>query len=414
MYVSGMSGNEIFCLGLKGLEPGELVVGNSVVSLGVVGGLGATITGVTGGEITALTSLISEGRHRAIERMTAEAAKHDAVGVTAVISELRTLSGYMEFLAQGTAVTGKSPSEAMFSTAASGMEAYCHLDAGYRPRKFVMGNVAYALGLGQGLTGSLRTLARGEVTEFSTMYNHIRHLALQRLQREAFEVGANAVVDIRVKLLPFGVATELLMTGTASFHPRFGTPSRPEDVVTSELTGEELWNLATLGLAPSQLVMATSIVSLGVVGGIGSALKGMTRGEIPELTQLVYEARANCVEILRSEARRAGADRVVGNRLMIREVQNGLIEVVALGTAMRRLDAIAPETATLPPQAIIVDAASAELDGPLQGAGNVEAVARARAQAAPGQLQGCLVLLILLSIFACMFGIAIVNAAVSH
>ena len=31
--MTGLSGNEIYCLHLKGLSPGELVVGNSVYSL---------------------------------------------------------------------------------------------------------------------------------------------------------------------------------------------------------------------------------------------------------------------------------------------------------------------------------------------------------------------------------------------
>ena len=48
-----------------------------------------------------------------------------------------------------------------FSSAASGIGLYCQIDAGYHPRKFVMGNIAYALGVGRGLMGSFRTLARG-------------------------------------------------------------------------------------------------------------------------------------------------------------------------------------------------------------------------------------------------------------
>ncbi|MCA9495003.1 MAG: hypothetical protein KC621_33980, partial [Myxococcales bacterium] len=61
MFVSGMSGNEIWCLHQKGYRPGELVVGNSVVSLGFVGGLAAGVRGLSGGELKNVTSLISEG-----------------------------------------------------------------------------------------------------------------------------------------------------------------------------------------------------------------------------------------------------------------------------------------------------------------------------------------------------------------
>ncbi|MEK0426025.1 MAG: hypothetical protein RJB11_2116, partial [Planctomycetota bacterium] len=36
--MTGLSGNEIYCLSLKGYTPGDLVVGNSVFSMGFLGG----------------------------------------------------------------------------------------------------------------------------------------------------------------------------------------------------------------------------------------------------------------------------------------------------------------------------------------------------------------------------------------
>jgi uncharacterized protein YbjQ (UPF0145 family) len=364
MIVSGMSGNEVFCLAEKGFTPGELTVGNSVRSLGVVGGIGAWGRGITGGEVESVTALISEGRHEAIRRMEKEAGKHGAAGVTSVVSELRSLAGYTEFLSQGTAIHGASPTGKFFSCASSGMELYCHLDAGYHPIRFAMGNVAYALGIGRGIGGSFRTMVRGEVHEFSQMYNHIRHLALQRLRMEAAELGANAVVDVKLRLLPYGPgAVELLMTGTACFHPALSRGPVSEDQVrTSELTGEELWNLAHLGLVPRELVMATSVYSLGVAGGIGTMFKGMTRGELPELTSLIYAARENCLAVVRKEAERVGAERVIGNKLSIRELGPGLIEVVAVGTAVVRAPEMKPASPTLIPQAIIVERDGEESD----------------------------------------------------
>jgi hypothetical protein len=38
--VTGLSGNEIYCLALKHYAAGEIVVGNSVNSMGFLGGLG--------------------------------------------------------------------------------------------------------------------------------------------------------------------------------------------------------------------------------------------------------------------------------------------------------------------------------------------------------------------------------------
>lgn len=403
MIVSGMSGNEAFCLDQKGYSPGEIVVGNSVCSLGVLGGLGAFGRGLAGGEIANVTTLISEGRHRAIERMEAEAARLGAQGVTSVVSDLRTLSGYMEFLSQGSAIHGPALGARPFSTSASGMELYCQTDAGYTPIRFAMGNVAFALGIGRGVLGSVRRIARGEVTEFSQMYNHIRHLALERIRAEAAGVGANAVVDIRVRMLPWGPGSvELLMTGTASHHAQLQANPRPDQVVTSELTGEELWNLAAMGLAPVQLVMATSVYSLGVVGGIGSAFQGLARGELPELTKLVYEARERCLDLLRQEAERFGADQVVGNKLAIRELAPGLLEIMALGTAVRRVEGMRPASPALIPQAIIVDRDSTQETGVSRADEGASALAGQQLQrlgAARGQAGGCLALIMVMLFF---------------
>ena len=89
MIISGLSGNEIYCLAKKGFAPGRIVVGNSVYSLGAVRGLTSGIRTLTGGEIHSLTELISDGRHAAIQRLEKEATDHQASGVTGVTSELK-------------------------------------------------------------------------------------------------------------------------------------------------------------------------------------------------------------------------------------------------------------------------------------------------------------------------------------
>jgi hypothetical protein len=48
--VTGLSGNEIYCLALKNYTTGELVVGNSVNSMGFLGGMAAGFKGMAGGE----------------------------------------------------------------------------------------------------------------------------------------------------------------------------------------------------------------------------------------------------------------------------------------------------------------------------------------------------------------------------
>jgi uncharacterized protein YbjQ (UPF0145 family) len=353
MIISGLSGNEIFCLAQKGWSPGGLVIGNSVQSLGFAGGIASGLRTLAGGEITNLTSLISEGRHAAINRLEEEAQEHGAHGVTGVTSELRRLTNLNEFIAIGSAVTSNGHKGPFFTTACSGQDLYCQIDAGFEPRHFVLGNVAYALGVSRGIFGFLRTMAGGEVKEFSDMYNHTRHLALERLELEARERGANAVVDIQTRIIPIGTgAREMLMVGTASHHKMLGDPNRP---ATSELTGEELWNLTRLGYAPLRLLLGTSVYSLGVGQGIGAWFQSFSRGEINSVTQLIYEARANALEHIRAEAKSIGADGVIGVKLHIYEMGSSYIEVMAIGTAIKKMAGLGTGSEVLIPQAVIRD-----------------------------------------------------------
>src|SRR6266480_2302801 len=71
--MTGLSGNEMYCLHLKGLRPGDLVIGNSVFSMGVLGGIGAGVNTFLGGEVTQVTGIIHEGRQEAFKRMISEA-----------------------------------------------------------------------------------------------------------------------------------------------------------------------------------------------------------------------------------------------------------------------------------------------------------------------------------------------------
>lgn len=353
MIVSGLSGNEIFALAEKGWAPGSIVVGNSVQSLGFVGGLSSGLKTLAGGEIVNLTQLIIEGRHAAIDRLEKEAQAHGAHGVTGVTSELKTLSGMREFIAIGSSVKGLDYTGPFFTTACTGQDLYCQIDAGYEPRHFVIGNVAYALGVSRGFFGFLKGFAGGEVTQFSQMYNHTRHLALERIEAEARERGANAVVDIHTQIIPIGAgAREMLMVGTASHHPAFGNPERP---VTSELTGEELWNLTKMGYGPMRLLLGTSVYSLGVTGGIGAFFKGLSRGEVSSVTQLIYKARENALSHIESEAKEIGADAVIGTKVFIYEMGGGFVEVLAIGTAVKKMDGLSTKTQALIPQAIIRD-----------------------------------------------------------
>src|SRR5437588_2651921 len=122
MMMTGLSGNEIYCLAQKGWAPGNIVVGNSVYSLGFLGSFSSGLRTLTGGEVENITQLISDGRHAAIKRLEDEAINEGAHGLTGVTSELKSVGGLTEFLAIGSAIKGEQYHGPFFSTACSGQE----------------------------------------------------------------------------------------------------------------------------------------------------------------------------------------------------------------------------------------------------------------------------------------------------
>jgi uncharacterized protein YbjQ (UPF0145 family) len=353
--MTGLSGNEMYCLHLKGMKPGDLVIGNSVFSLGFVGNLASMGQTLFGGEVTQITNVIHDGRQESYRRMATEAQQRGGLGITGVSNELRHFQGNVEFLSVASCVHREdgSPEQLQFSTSADGQELYCQLDAGYMPIKFVFGNVAYSIGLGGGLLGSLKSLARGEIKEFSNAFNLTRHMALTRIVAEARSVGANCVVGIETRIMPFQGVQEMVMFGTASHNPHL-PPECQNNPFTSDLTCEELWNVTNMGYVPMKLVLGTAVYSLGFVGGITAALKSLARGEISELTSLIYEAREHAIGLIADEARAIGADDVVGIETHIHEL-GSLIEFMAIGTAIKKMPGVATVSPALPPQAIMRD-----------------------------------------------------------
>ncbi len=203
-----------------------------------------------------------------------------------------------------------------------------------------------------GIAGTLKTLVRGEIREFSDVFNETRHHALERLTRHARENGANAVVGVRTTVLHFAGFHEMYMTGTAAYHAALGAAAGP---VSSDLTGEELWGMTQLGYAPIKLLISTSVYSLGAVGGLKAAFAGLVRGELSDLTKLVYEAREQVFDRIQREAAQLDAEEVVGIKTYIVELGPSLVEIFAVGTALRQQSGMSVKTPALPPQAIIRD-----------------------------------------------------------
>ena len=352
--VTGLSGNEIYCIDQLGMKAGDLVIGNSVFSMGFIGSIASAARTLAGGEVTQVTSVIHDGRRLSLERLEQEAKQRGGTAVTGVTSELLWHGGNVEFLSVGSSLNHDTEALPEFTTSSGGQELFCQLDAGFQPIHFAFGNVAYSIGISGGLGGFLQSFTRGEVTQYSQVFNKTRHLALERIEEDAKKYGANAVVGIRTSILPLMGATEMLMIGTASKHPALGEEFN-ERPITSHLSCQEMWNLIRLGYMPIRLVLGVSVYSLGITGGIMAAFRGLARGEISELTTLIYDARENAILQIAKEADDCGADEVVGIKTFISQLGSNMIEFMAVGTAVKKMDGIGTKSEQLPPQAFIKD-----------------------------------------------------------
>lgn len=84
----------------------------------------------------------------------------------------------------------------------------------------VKGNTVRARNIGTDIVAGFRSIVGGEVVEYTKMLAQSREQALDRLKSEAFRLGANAVVGLRV-------TTSTVMQGSAEILA-YGTAVRIE------------------------------------------------------------------------------------------------------------------------------------------------------------------------------------------
>lgn len=81
----------------------------------------------------------------------------------------------------------------------------------------VWGLVVRSRGIGGNLVAGLRSLAGGEIKEYTELLEHARQAALDRLKAQAAELGANAVLELRFDSSELGqTMSEIVAYGTAA------------------------------------------------------------------------------------------------------------------------------------------------------------------------------------------------------
>ena len=81
----------------------------------------------------------------------------------------------------------------------------------------VRGIVVRATGIGRGFIGGIKSIAGGNIEEFTVVCEEARREAFNRMVQHAIEIGADAVIGMRYDATEFGQGgtTEVLAYGTA-------------------------------------------------------------------------------------------------------------------------------------------------------------------------------------------------------
>jgi uncharacterized protein YbjQ (UPF0145 family) len=201
IFTSDFSVNEFLLVRKAGFEPIGLCVGTCVYHVGIQYGSWGKNQ-----ELEVLSQAMYHARELAMTRMREEAREMGAdgiVGVQLTVKRLEWSTEVLEFIAIGTGVvhakghTGfKGPNGQPFTSDLSGQDFWTLLHAGYRPLEMVMGSCVYHVAH-QGFFRSLGNVGKNtELTNFSQALYDAREIAMERMQHEATEAGAEGVVGV--------------------------------------------------------------------------------------------------------------------------------------------------------------------------------------------------------------------------
>lgn len=227
--------------------------------------------------------------------------------------------------------------------------ALCH-KLGLRPLSQVMGSSIYQVGY-QGASWPMR-MGGSVITELGVLseaWNEARRLALGRLEQEAREAGADAVVGVQLRTGAHDWAEgaiEYAVLGTAVKRERAGAGG---ETVLTELSVADYAKLIDAGVEPLGIVAWTSVFFATYETNWmlePARMNAMSNFELPEFTQGVYSARERVMERMGHQAQQHGASGIVGVRIghTVRRVEVGganrtrsgmMITFDAIGTAVR-------------------------------------------------------------------------------
>lgn len=210
-------------------------------------------------------------------------------------------------------------------------------DAGFEPLGLVVGSSIYHVGI-----QVVRWTASCELDILSRAMYHARELAMNRMEAEAEELGADGIVGVRLTIQFYDWGknmAEFMAIGTAVRHREGGSWRTPAGrPFTSDLTGQDFWTLLQTGQRPVALVIGNCVYHVAHRRMIQAMSQQFSNVELPNFTQALYTARELAMERMQYEAKKVGAEGVVGVQIIEKNHVWGhhAIEFLALGTAVKR------------------------------------------------------------------------------
>jgi uncharacterized protein YbjQ (UPF0145 family) len=229
-------------------------------------------------------------------------------------------------------------------------------EAGFEPLGLVMGSSVYQM------VTQVPQVPYGqfgvEVSWMSHALYHSRELAMNRMEEEADQLGADGIVGVRldVNVHAFGQGIlEFMAVGTAVRHAGGGNFRNAKGKpFQSDLSGQDFWTLIRAGYRPVGFAMGNCVAYVPPGTLMMTTGSSGDNQELSEYTHVLYDARELAIGRLQYEAEQVGAQGIVGVTVTEKEhswgagtrlrdgnaaYTNGeLIELFVVGTAVVRYD----------------------------------------------------------------------------
>lgn len=201
----------------------------------------------------------------------------------------------------------------LFSTDMTIKEHVLIEECGIQPLGQVMGTCFYRIGLIQ------RTYrSTGELHAIAEAHRMAREQAVYRMKKEAELYGADGIVSVRIKSSKPDYNSDLVeftAIGTAVKVQGWDKEDLEDGPFTSELNGQEFWQLIHSGYRPVSIVFG--ICSYYINSDMNSRYLTLTgwrapNDEVSQWTQGFYEARERAVQGLQQDIEDHNADGCVG------------------------------------------------------------------------------------------------------